>query len=113
MIANFVKFSVKPGCMEKFIDVSLKNSRGSINGPGCLATSIFPDPKDNRVAYVFEVFVNQAAYDHHHQQPYYKEWEEEVRDLEDGPYVLLQNTGFPSEESFKLLKAAVAGGDAL
>ena len=110
MIANFVKFSVKPGCMEEFIKVSLDNSRGSIDGPGCFATSIFPDPRDKGAVYVFEAFVDQAAYDHHHQQPYYKKWEEEVKDLQDKPYELLQNTAFPSEESFKLLKAAVAGG---
>ena len=109
MIANFVKFMVKPSCMEKFIDASLKNSRGSINDSCCLATSIFPDPKNNGVAYVFEVFVNQAAYDYHHQQLYYKEWEIKTKDLMDGAYVLLQNTGFPADESFKLLRSAVAG----
>jgi quinol monooxygenase YgiN len=66
MIANFVKFPVKPGRMQDFIEVSLANSRGSINGPGCYATSIFADPSGANLAYVFEVFADQQAFDNHH-----------------------------------------------
>lgn len=111
MIGNFVKFRVKPNCMDEFVKVSLANSRGSIDG-GCYATSVFRDPKDDSLAYVFEVFADEAAFKYHHEQPYYQEWEKNVADLMDGDCELLQNTGFPSEESFRFLRAAVAGGGA-
>lgn len=55
MIANFVICHVKQGARKRFIDAALGNCRGSINGPGCLATSIFPDPQRADVAYMFEV----------------------------------------------------------
>jgi quinol monooxygenase YgiN len=108
MIANFVKFPVKPGRMKDFIEVSLANSRGSINGPGCYATSIFADPSGASLAYVFEVFADQQAFDDHHAQPYYTQWLAAIKDLLDGDYQMLQNTAFPSEESFRRLREAVA-----
>jgi len=108
MIANFVKFPIKPGKMQAFIEVSLANSRGSINGPGCYATSIFADPSGADVAYVFEVFADQRAFENHHAQPYYAQWLAAIKDLMDGDYQMLQNTAFPSDESFRRLREAVA-----
>lgn len=108
MIANFVKFYVKPGCMEKFVEVSLANSRGSIAGPGCLASSILEDPEDETLAYVFEVFGDEAAFQHHHQQAYYQKWLEDSSPLMSKHYELVQNKSFPSSRSFASLEAAVA-----
>jgi quinol monooxygenase YgiN len=109
MIANFVVFELKPGKRDEFVDASMANSRGSINGPGCLATSIFVDPDRPDLAYVFEVFQDEAAFDNHHQQPYYKEWLARTADLMARPYQLLQSTSFPDATSFRHLRLAVAG----
>lgn len=61
MIANFVVFTCKPGQRAAFLKASLATSRGSIEGSGCVATSIFADPDRSDVPYVFEVFTNEAS----------------------------------------------------
>jgi (4S)-4-hydroxy-5-phosphonooxypentane-2,3-dione isomerase len=109
MIANFVVFQLKPGKRDEFVDASMANCRGSINGPGCLATSIFVDPQSPDLAYVFEVFQDQAAFEHHHEQPYYKQWLAATADLMARPYQMLQSTSFPDATSFRHLRLAVAG----
>ena len=109
MIANFVVFQLKPGKRAEFVEASLANSRGSINGPGCLATSIFVDPDRPELAYVFEVFRDEAAFNHHHEQPYYKAWLAQTADLMERPYQLLQSTSYPDATSFRHLRLAVAG----
>lgn len=109
MIANFVVFQLKPGKRDEFVDASMGNCRGSINGQGCLATSIFVDPENQALAYVFEVFADETAFDNHHQQPYYKEWLARTADLMERPYQMLQSTSFPDAASFRHLRLAVAG----
>jgi (4S)-4-hydroxy-5-phosphonooxypentane-2,3-dione isomerase len=109
MIANFVVFELKPGKRAEFVAASLANSRGSIDGPDCLATSIFEDPDRRDVAYVFEVFRDEAAFTAHHEQDYYKQWLAATADLMRRPYQLLQSTSFPDATSFRHLRLAVAG----
>jgi quinol monooxygenase YgiN len=111
MIANFVVFKCKPGLREAFVQASLANSRGSIDGPGCVATSILvdPDPERADVAYVFEVFVDMEAFENHHNQPYYREWLAVTADMLAAPYQLLQSTTFPDQQSFRHLRLAVGG----
>jgi quinol monooxygenase YgiN len=109
VIANFVVFQTKKGTRSRFLDASLGNSRGSINGPGCLATSIFPDPKRDDVAYVFEVFADQKSFDEHHDQPYYQDWIAQTSGLLALPYQMLQSTTFPDDDSFRRLRLAVCG----
>ncbi len=107
MLALFVTFHVKPGRMDQFIKVSIANSRGSINGPGCFATSIIQDPDDENTAHVFEVFADDAALELHHQQEYYKEWESKMADLMAEPYSYVRQSNFPSSDGVTFLKRAV------
>jgi quinol monooxygenase YgiN len=110
MIANFVVFTCKEGQRDAFVDASLANSRGSITGPGCVATSILVDPDQNDLAYVFEVFVDQDAFQHHHAQPYYQEWLTATASMLAAPYELHQSTTFPGPQSFRALQQAVVAG---
>ncbi len=109
MIANFVVFKLKPGKRREFIDASLGNSRGSIAGTGCVATSILADPARENVAYVFEVFVDNDAFEHHHNEAYYQLWLKQIAGLLASPYQLLQSTTFPDDDSFRYLRLAVSG----
>lgn len=111
MIANFVVFQTKPGQRDAFVAASMANSRGSIEGEGCVATSIIADPRREDVSYVFEVFVDEQAFEEHHRQPYYKEWLAAIQDMLAAPYQLLQSTTFPDDASFRHLRLAVAGGE--
>jgi (4S)-4-hydroxy-5-phosphonooxypentane-2,3-dione isomerase len=111
MIANFVAFQLKPGQRDAFIEASLGNSRGSIEGPGCVATSIFADPARPNVAYVFEVFVDEAAFNNHHDQPYYQQWLAAIGPMLAEPYQMLQSTTFPDDASWRHLRMAVAGSE--
>jgi quinol monooxygenase YgiN len=108
VIANFVVFQLNPGKRAEFVEASLGNSRGSIDGPGCLATGIVVDPDRPALAYVFEVFEDEAAFTHHHEQPYYRAWLAQTADLMERPYQLLQSTSFPDSMSFRHLRLAVA-----
>jgi hypothetical protein len=58
---------------------------------------------------VFEVFVDQDAFEHHHNQPYYREWLSATADMLAAPYQLLQSTTFPDQVSFRHLRLAVSG----
>ena len=107
MLALFVTFHVKLGRMDEFIEVSIANSRGSINGPGCFATSIIRDPDDENMAHVFEVFADEDALEFHHQQGYYKEWEAKTPELISEPYSYVRQSNFPSSDGIKFLKRAV------
>ena len=113
MIANFVVFRTKPGRRAEFVEASLANSRGSIIGEGCIATSIFEDPLRSDVTYVFEVFVDEAAFTAHHDQEYYATWIRDTADMLAEPYQLLQSTSFPGPESFDHLRKAVAGSETI
>lgn len=109
MIANFVVFQLHPGKRDAFLAASLANSRGSIDGSGCVATSIFADPSRADVAYVFEVFVDEDAFSNHHAQPYYEQWLADIGPLMAQPYQMLQSTSFPDDASFRHLRLAVCG----
>jgi quinol monooxygenase YgiN len=109
VIANFVVFQLKDGERDAFIEASLDNSRGSIDGPGCVATSILPDPVRPNVAYVFEVFVDEDAFTNHHSQPYYQQWLDAIGPMQSEPYQMLQSTTFPDDDSFRHLRLAVCG----
>jgi quinol monooxygenase YgiN len=109
VIANFVVFQLKDGQRDAFIEASLGNSRGSIDGAGCVATSILADPLRPNVAYVFEVFVDEDAFTNHHNQPYYQQWLQTIGPLQFEPYEMLQSTSFPDDESFRHLRLAVGG----
>ncbi len=107
MLALFVTFHIKLGRMDEFIEASIANSRGSINGPGCFATSIIRDPDDENMAHVFEVFADEDALEFHHQQGYYKEWEAKTPELISEPYSYVRQSNFPSSDGIKFLKRAV------
>lgn len=109
MIANFVVFQLKPGARGAFVEASLANSRGSIDGLGCLATSIIADPVREDVAYVSEVFADQAAFENHHDQAYYRQWLTDTSGLMAKPYEMLQSTTFPDDASLRHLRLAVCG----
>ncbi len=106
MLVLFVTFRLKPGCREQFVAASLENSRGSIDGPGCFMTGVLEDPEDENRAYVFEVFSDEKALDHHHKQAYYHRWEAAVKDLQDGEFTYVKNTDFPAGDSLRYLKRA-------
>ena len=107
MLALFVKFRIKPGQKEAFLEASLANSRGSINGQGCFATSVLMDPEDENLAYVFEVFADEEALNDHHEQAYYKTWEAAVSETLAEPFEYVKNSAFPSRDGLTFLKRAV------
>ena len=51
--------------------------------PGCLEIHIFRSIKDARLFYIHSRWVDEAAFDHHINQPYIKQFAEEVEPLVD------------------------------
>ncbi len=85
----------------------LGNCRGSIDGKGCRATSVLEDPDRPNVAYVFEVFVDQAAYDAHHAAPYFAKFIDETTLMLAEPMERLPYNAFPGPAAFEHLRLAV------
>jgi len=70
-----VKFSIKPEFLDRFIELSLGDAKGSVqNEPGCLRFDVYRDAKDPNTVCFYEVYKDQAAFDAHLQTPHFAEW---------------------------------------
>ena len=57
---------------------------GSTNEePGCLRFDVYQNIEDPTELYLYEVYVNPAAFDYHKGTPHIKEWAETVKDWYD------------------------------
>ena len=76
-----VKFSLKPEFVDRFIEVSLGDARGSVqNEPGCFRFDVFQDQKDPNTVCFYEVYKDEAAFEAHRQMPHYAKWREGFKD---------------------------------
>ena len=54
---------------------------GSVNEEqGCLRFDIYQNQEDRTALYLYEVYVNKAAFEYHRNTPHIKRWVEEVKD---------------------------------
>ena len=76
------EFFLKPGCMEKFIELAIQDSEKSIaNEEGCLGFDVLvPQNKDN-VVILYEAYKSKDAFEIHKTMPHYKPFAEGVPSL--------------------------------
>ncbi len=106
MISIFVTIKIKPGFARKFKEASLGDSQGSVRDePGCFRFDILQNDSDPNRFHLYEVYVNQEAFEAHRETPHYLKWRSTVLDwFESEPERVSMTTIFPSNEGWKKQK---------
>ena len=72
---------VKPERVDDFIEAVTLDGLGSVhNEPGCLRFDVYQSNDDPSELWLYEVYVNQPAFQYHTTTPHIKKWAETVRD---------------------------------
>jgi len=72
---------VKPERVDDFIDAVKLDGLGSVhNEPGCLRFDVYQNTENPSELYLYEVYVNLAAFEYHRETPHIKKWAETVKD---------------------------------
>jgi autoinducer 2-degrading protein len=67
--------------IEAFITASLDDAQHSVaDEPGCSRFDVSQDQSDPTKFWLYEVYDDQAAFDHHLTTPHYHRWSSTVRD---------------------------------
>jgi len=70
-----VSLKIKADCVDKFMAECLKNGKAAReNEPGCKQFDILVDPKDPTRAMLYEIYVDEAAFEAHQQTPHFKHY---------------------------------------
>jgi quinol monooxygenase YgiN len=84
MLGVFAKVTVKQELVGRFWKYLDADAIGSRQEAGCLRFDILRDNDAPNVFYLYEVYVDQAAYASHQQAPYFKAFFAEAGDTLDG-----------------------------
>ena len=78
---------IKEGYKERFVEAMLDDARGSVRDePGCLRFDVVQDGGDSNRIWLYEVYVDEAAFEAHLKTPHFIKWRDTVKDwLADGP----------------------------
>ena len=74
MFVLSVDLRIKPGNAESFIAKALENATHSRKEPGCRQFEVLVDPKDRTLAMLYEVYLDEKAFDAHQQTPHFKKY---------------------------------------
>lgn len=81
MYALFVRISVVPGQAERFLALTAANHRGTRAEAGNRRFDVLRDAVDANRCFLYEVYVDEAAFRAHQQTPHYLAWKEAVAPL--------------------------------
>jgi autoinducer 2-degrading protein len=75
---------IKPGFKEQFVREMIGDAQGSVtNEPGCLRFDIVQDGNDPNRIWLYEVYVDEAAFQEHMKAPHFIKWRDAVKDWRD------------------------------
>jgi quinol monooxygenase YgiN len=81
MYVVVVTIDIKDGFRERFIDAMLEDARGSVRDePGCVRFDVIQDEKNANRIYLYEVYADRSAFDHHLTTPHFLAWKNAVQD---------------------------------
>ena len=69
-----VQIRIKPENVDSFIAKALENAAHSRKEPGCRQFDVLVDPKDRTVAMLYEVYVDDKAFEAHQQTAHFKKY---------------------------------------
>jgi autoinducer 2-degrading protein len=76
-----VPIQIKEGYKEQFVEAMLDDAKGSVNDePGCLRFDVIQDAADPNRIWLYEVYVDEAAFQAHLQAPHFIKWRDTVKD---------------------------------
>lgn len=106
MFAIFVSIKVKPGYMDRFIEATFDDARGSVqNEPGCCRFDVLKDDSDPNLVHLYEVYEDRAAVETHRTMLHYLKWRSTVQDWFDGDAQRVESTtAFPSDDGWRRQK---------
>ncbi|MDE0186435.1 MAG: putative quinol monooxygenase [Candidatus Poribacteria bacterium] len=87
MYVIIAPIQIKDGHRDAFIEAMLDDAKGSMkNEPGCLRFDVIQDSGDPNRIWLYEVYVDEAAFEAHRQAPHFIKWRNTVEDWRDeGP----------------------------
>ena len=87
MYVIIAPIKIKEGYKERFVEAMLDDAKGSVRDePGCLRFDVIQDGDDPNMIWLYEVYVDEAAFQAHIQTPHFIKWRETVKDwFADGP----------------------------
>ena len=84
MYVIIAPIQIKDGHKDEFIEALLEDARGSVNDePGCLRFDVIQDAADANRVWLYEVYVDEAAFQAHTQAPHFVKWRDTVADWRD------------------------------
>ena len=81
MYIIIVPIQIKEGYKDQFVAAMLDDAKGSVNDePGCLRFDVIQDAEDPNRIWLYEVYVDEAAFQAHLQAPHFIKWRDTVKD---------------------------------
>jgi autoinducer 2-degrading protein len=74
MFVLSVDLRIKPENVESFLARALENAAASRKEPGCRQFDVLVDPEDRTQAMLYEVYVDEKAFEAHQQTPHFKKY---------------------------------------
>ncbi len=69
-----VKLRIKPENVEDFMARLAENARGARAEPGCRTFDILVDPNDRTSLMLYEIYVDEKAFEAHQQTPHFRKY---------------------------------------
>ena len=103
MYALVVTIHIKPEYRQKFIEAMLDDAQGSAwKEPDCFLFNVVQDENDPNCIYLYEVYRNAQAFEHHTQTPHFIRWRDTVKDWVLEPMVIGRGTHlFPPDDHWR------------
>ncbi len=81
MFAIIAPIQIKEGHREEFIEAMLDDAIGSVNNePGCLRFDVIQDGDDPNRIWLYEIYVDEEAFQEHLKAPHFIKWRDTVKD---------------------------------
>lgn len=81
MYVIIAPIQIKEGYKEQFVEAMLDDAKGSVNDePGCLRFDVIQDAADPNRIWLYEVYVDEAAFQAHLEAPHFIKWRDTVKD---------------------------------
>jgi (4S)-4-hydroxy-5-phosphonooxypentane-2,3-dione isomerase len=74
MFVLSVDLRITPGNVESFIAMAIENAADSRKEPGCKQFDVLVDPEDRTKLMLYEVYVDEKAFDAHQQTAHFKKY---------------------------------------
>jgi quinol monooxygenase YgiN len=74
MFVLSVDLRIKPENIESFIAQALENAAHSRKEPGCRQFDVLVDPKDRSAVLLYEVYLDEKAFDAHQQTAHFQKY---------------------------------------